>query len=84
MRLMCAAAISLTIGLLLAFADDKKPVEGKSREEQLKTLQKKFDTEMDDFKKRFTTAKDNAERSGIREEARELAVLTSREALKLA
>jgi thiol-disulfide isomerase/thioredoxin len=79
MRLMCAAAVSLFIGLFLAIADDKG-----SRSEQLKTLQKKFDTEMEDLKKRFTSAKDLAEQRGVREEARELAILTSRDVLKLA
>jgi thiol-disulfide isomerase/thioredoxin len=85
MRLMCAAGVSLALGLLLAFADDKKPSDSKTaRAEQFKTIQKKFDKEMDDLKKRFTSAKDNSERNGIREEARELAVLTSRDVLKIA
>jgi thiol-disulfide isomerase/thioredoxin len=85
MRLMCAAGVSLCAGLLLAFADDKKPADpNPNRVEQFKTIQKKFDKEMEDLKKRFTSAKDNAERNGIREEARELAVLTSRDLLKIA
>jgi hypothetical protein len=85
MRLMCAAAVSLAVGLFLAFADEKKPADTKtSRADQLKTLQKKFDRERDDLKKQFDLSKDNAERNGIKEEVRELAILTAREALKLA
>ena len=86
MRLMSAAAVSLTLGLLLAFADDKKPATDTktTRAEKFKTMQKKFDTEMDDLKKRFESAKSGSEKMGIRAEARELAILTSRDVLKLA
>jgi thiol-disulfide isomerase/thioredoxin len=77
MRLMCAAGVSLSLGLLIAFADD-------SRADKLKTVQSKFDKEFAELVKRAKSAKDNAERNGVREEARELSVLTSRDVLKLA
>ncbi|HEV3437490.1 MAG TPA: TlpA disulfide reductase family protein [Gemmata sp.] len=85
MRLMCAAAVSLAVGLFLAFADEKKPSDTKAtRADQLKTLQKKFDKERDDLKRQYDLSKDNAERNGIKEEVRELAILTARDAMKLA
>lgn len=85
MRLMSAAAVSLIVGLLLAFADHKQPEDTKaSRADQFKNIKKKFDTEIDDLKRRFNSAKDMAEQRGIREEARELTILSARDVLKLA
>jgi len=85
MRLMCAAGVSLVFGLLLACSDDKKPIDQNiSRADQLAAMKKKFEKEMDELKKKYSNAKDIAEQQGIREEARELAVLTSRDALKIA
>lgn len=85
MRSMCAAALSLAFGLFLAFADDKKPTEAKaSRSEQLAKIVKKFDKELAELKKRFEDAKTPSEKNGVREEARELATLSARDAVKLA
>jgi thiol-disulfide isomerase/thioredoxin len=85
MRLMSAAVISFFLGLLLACADDRKPSDAKmSREDKLKTILKKYDTELNDLKKRYNSAKSAQEKNGIKEEAREATVLTSRDALALA
>ena len=85
MRMMCAAGISLALGLFVAIADDKKPADTKnSRAEKLAALQKKYDKELDELKKRFSTAKSDEDRRGIRDEARELTVLTARDVMKIA
>lgn len=83
MRLFCAAAISLTIGLFLAIADDKKPIGEEGRAEQFTAIKKRYDQELTDLKKRFMKTSDAATRMGIREEVRELVILTSRDVLKL-
>jgi thiol-disulfide isomerase/thioredoxin len=78
MRLLCAAAVSLTLGLFVAFADDATPAQ------KLKELQKKFDTEIEELRTRFNNAKTPAEEAGIRSEVKELAIITSQKAIKLA
>jgi thiol-disulfide isomerase/thioredoxin len=78
MRLLCAAAVSLAIGLFAA-ADDKN-----DRAERLAKLQKKFDAEFADLTKRFGEAKTAADKDGIRAEARELALITAQTALEIA
>lgn len=85
MRLLCAVGISLAVGMLLAFADDKKPEGNKTdRAERLKKIDSRFDKEWDDLKRRAMAAKDISERKGISEEARELCAITSQDVLKLA
>src|SRR5579871_3308425 len=85
MRLMYAAAISLSIGLLLAFADDKKKDDSKaSREDRFKDLSKKYESEMKELGKRFSATRDPSEQKGIMAEAREATILASRDMLKLA
>jgi thiol-disulfide isomerase/thioredoxin len=85
MRLLCAAAVSLSLGLFVAFADDKKPTDPKTeRAEKLTALQKKFDTEMKDLEARFRKASTPADRQGIQAEARELALISSQTALEIA
>jgi thiol-disulfide isomerase/thioredoxin len=77
MRLMCAAVISLSLGLFVALAED-------SRADKFKTIQNKFEKELGELKKKYDKAKDAPEQKGIREEARELTILTARDVLKLA
>jgi thiol-disulfide isomerase/thioredoxin len=84
MRLLGAAAVSLVLGLLLAFAEDKSDDTPAARSDQLASLKKKFDVELKDLKKRGSRAKDPSEQMGINEEIRELVILTSRDALKIA
>jgi thiol-disulfide isomerase/thioredoxin len=85
MRLLCAAATAVSLGLLVACADDKKadPAAAADPAAKLTALKKKFDAEMDDLRKRFEKASPT-DRAGIQAEARELAVLTSRTAVELA
>lgn len=82
MRLLCAAAIALSLGLLVAWADDKKADPGE-RAAKLEKLKKKFDTEMEDLRKRFEKASP-ADKRGIQAEARELAVISAQSAVEIA
>jgi hypothetical protein len=50
MRLLCAAALSLSVGLWFVFADDKKPADG--RAEKLAALKAKFETEQKELSER--------------------------------
>ena len=86
MRLLCAAAVSLALGLFVAFADDKKPTDNdpKARAEKLSALKLKFDTELSDLTKRITKADDPATARGIQAEMRELAAITAEKALAIA
>src|SRR5207244_3439681 len=87
MRLLCAAAVSLSLGLFVAFADDKKPADPKAaadRAEQLAKLQKKFDAEMSELKDRFGKATTAADRDGIGAEVRELALISAQRAIEIA
>jgi thiol-disulfide isomerase/thioredoxin len=85
MRLLCAAVLALSAGLLVGSAQEKKdPPKADARADQLKDVKKKFGTELDELKKKFDNAKTPAEQNGIRTEARELATLTAEKAVKLA
>jgi thiol-disulfide isomerase/thioredoxin len=85
MRLILAAALALTGGIFLALASPKKPAEDKTpRAEKLEELEKNFDKDLEELRKRFNAAKTDAELKGIREEAKELATLTSGKAIKIA
>ena len=86
MRLLCAAAISLVLGLFVAVADDKKPADNdaQARADKLSALKKKFDAEMSDLTKRLTKAEDPAEQRGIQAEMRELVAITAEKALAIA
>ena len=87
MRLLCAAAVSLVLGLFVACADDKKPAtadDSKDRAEKLATLKKKFDTELAELTTRLNKADNPAEARGIQSEMRELVALTAEKALAIA
>jgi len=86
MRLLCAASVSLVLGLVVAFADDKKPADNdtKARAEKLSALKMKFDTEISDLTKRLTKAEDAATSRGIQAEMRELVAITAEKALAIA
>jgi len=79
MRLLCAAAVSLALGLFISYAGDNKP----DRAEKLTTLKKKYDEELDDFKKRLTKATDPGEAKGIQAEIRELVAITAEKVLAI-
>ncbi len=80
MRLMFAAAASLTLGLLVTFADDAKP----NVSDKVVALKKKFDAEMEEFTARLNKATDAGEARGIQAEMRELVALTADKAIDIA
>ena len=85
MRLMCFVAVSLSVGMFVAFADDKKPGDGAAqRAEKLAALKKKFDEEFADLTRRAKDATDPNTRRGLIVEAKELAVITSQKAIAIA
>jgi thiol-disulfide isomerase/thioredoxin len=84
MRLMCYAAVALTLGLVVAFADDGKPEDAKARAAKLDALKKKFDEEFADLEKRAQKAETPVEARGVQSEMRELVALTAEKALKIA
>ncbi len=85
MRLLCAAALTLSVGLFVANGDDKKeaPKVG-DRSAKVAELSKKYDDELKELFDKFQGAKTAAEKDAIRTEARELSVLSAAKALKLA
>jgi thiol-disulfide isomerase/thioredoxin len=78
MRLLVAAAVSLAIGLFIAFAD------GKDRAEKLEALKKKFNTEFADLTARLNKTEDQRTARGIQSEMRELVALTAENAMVIA
>jgi hypothetical protein len=84
MRLMCAAAVSLGLGLFVCFAGEKAPASSTDDvAEKFAALKKKYETEFADLKKRANAATDPTERRGIIAEARELSVITAQKAMAL-
>jgi peroxiredoxin len=84
MRLLCAAALALSLGMWVAFADDKKPSDPKSdRATKLADLKKKYDATVKELQERFAKAEPNDKR-GILAEMREEALLTAGKAIKIA
>jgi thiol-disulfide isomerase/thioredoxin len=86
MRLLCAAATALSLGLLVACADDKKPDPKPAAGDaaaRLDKLKKKFDAEMADLKGRYEKASP-ADQRGILGERRELALISAQTAIEIA
>ena len=79
MRLLVAAAVSLSIGLFIACAHDAK-----DRSAKIDAMKKKFDTELAELKDRFEKSTSAAEKKEIQAEARELSIITAQKALELA
>jgi thiol-disulfide isomerase/thioredoxin len=90
MRLLCAAVLALSAGLLIGQAQEKKdppkdaPKADAARADKLKEVRKKFDDQLAELKKKFDDAKTPAERNAVVTEARELATLTAEKAVKFA
>lgn len=85
MRLLCAAAVSLSLGLFVALADDKKPADpNMPRADKFAAAKKKFDDEMAEFKQRLAKASDAGEARGIQAEMRELVALRADKFLDIA
>ncbi len=85
MRLLCAAALSLSVGLWVAFAEDKKPAEPKTdRAAKLADLKKKFEDENKELTAKLQKADSPVEARGIQAEMRELVLLTAGKVLAVA
>ena len=85
MRLLCAAALTVTVGLYFGLAaDSKDPAADELRAGRLKQIKKRFAEESVELRKRAETATDRATLAGIREEQRELAVITGEKLIGLA
>src|SRR5262249_29411204 len=85
MRLLCAAALSLSLGLLVAYAQDKKPADPKSdRAAKFKELKKKYDDENKELITALQKAENPAEAAGLQTKMRELATLYAGKMLKIA
>ena len=85
MRLLCAAALSLSFGLWLAFAEDKKPAEAKTgRAAKLAELKKKFDDENKELVAKLQKAETPVDARAAQAEMRELALITAGKVLVVA
>ena len=88
MRLLCAALLSLSLGLMTAAGDDKKdpPKDAKpaDRADRVKDIQANFQKELGELVKKLRAAKTPAERQGVITEAKELAALTAGKAVAVA
>jgi thiol-disulfide isomerase/thioredoxin/cation transport regulator ChaC len=83
MRVLCAAAVSLTLGLLIAFAKESRPLDDKDRAEKFAAQKKKFDTDFAELEKKARAATDPTQRRVIALEARELSIITAQKVLDL-
>lgn len=85
MRLLCAAALALTCGLWLAFADDKNPAQIKAeRTARLDELKKKFDDKFKELEAQHEKAQTDGDKRGVRVEMREETLLVAGKVLKVA
>jgi thiol-disulfide isomerase/thioredoxin len=85
MRLLCAAALSLSVGLWFAFAQDKKPAEAKTdRAARLADLKKKFEEENKELTAKLQKAESAVEARAAQAEMRELALITAGKVLTVA
>lgn len=82
MRLICAAAVSLALGLFISYADSKSGDE-KDRAAKFTVLKKKYDTEFAALEKKIRAATDPNERRGLIGEARELTYITAQKAMEI-
>jgi thiol-disulfide isomerase/thioredoxin len=85
MRLLCAAALSLSVGIIFAYAQDKKPAEqpADARAAKLEAAKKKFDATMKELTERFQKA-DPADKRGVQADMREETMLMAGKVLKIA
>ncbi|MDY3561796.1 redoxin domain-containing protein [Gemmata sp. JC673] len=78
MRFLCAAALSLSVGLWFAFAQDQ------ARVEKLATQKKRFEEENKELSERLQKVKTPDDARAIQAEVRELALLTAGKVLAIA
>ncbi|MCI0701096.1 MAG: TlpA family protein disulfide reductase [Planctomycetia bacterium] len=84
MRLICATALSLSLGLLVVLAQDKPADPTADRASKLSTLKKKYETEQKELIEQFKKAQTPAEQRGIQAEMRELAIIYAGKVLAIA
>jgi thiol-disulfide isomerase/thioredoxin len=84
MRLFCAAALVLSIGLYVTWDRYVKGAAAEDTAAKLKEQKNKFSEEFDEIAKRFEAAETQAQKKGIKAEARELATLTAEKIRKIA
>ncbi len=86
MRLLCAAALSLSVGLWIAYAQDKKPADApkNDRAERFAAMKKKFEDENKDLAAQLAKADTPATARAIQAEMRELVLLTASKVFELA
>jgi thiol-disulfide isomerase/thioredoxin len=84
MRLLCAAALSLTLGLLVVWAGNKPADPKPDRAAKFKELKKKFDADNKELVEGFKKAKTATDQRAILAEMRELVAITAGKVLKVA
>jgi thiol-disulfide isomerase/thioredoxin len=85
MRLLCAAALSLSFGLWFAFSEDKKPGDSPAaRAAKLADRKKKFDEEYKELADKLRKATSQEEARAAQSEMRELTLLTAEKVLTIA
>ena len=84
MRLLCAAALSLSLGLWLAFAGGNKPDEKADRAAKFADRKKKYEAEHKELLAQYQKAQTAGEQKAAADEMRELAALTIGKLLTLA
>ena len=86
MRLLCAAALSLSAGLWFAHADDKKPADppAADRAGKLAALKTKFEAENKELAAQLAKAETRADARAVQTEMRELLTLTAGKVFEVA
>jgi thiol-disulfide isomerase/thioredoxin len=80
MRLLCAAALSLSVGLFFAYAQDKQP---DPRAAKLEAAKKKYEATLKELNEQLKTAQPGSQ-AGIQAEIREEAMLMAGKVLRIA
>ncbi len=81
MRLLCAAALSLSVGLFFAYAQDKQPAD--ARAAKFEAAKKKYEATLKELEAQLKTAQPGSQ-AGILAEMREEAMLMAGKVLKIA
>ena len=84
MRIFCAAMLTLSVGLYVAYDRTVTAAVAEDPAAKLKEQKTKFNDEFDDLIKRLEKATTSAEQKGIKAEARELAIITAEKIRKIA
>src|SRR5205814_2954602 len=84
MRLLCAAALSLSLGLLAVGQEKKDPPRDDARAAKFKGLKKRFDEGRIEYGRQYQDAKTAADKAGVQGLMKELSALTAAKAVALA